>query len=184
MSIPTRLPREKILSIGEEVAKAFSYTNDFNIDRVVNELGGRIVFNDFWENLSSRGSLEVSGLRDFEIFIPSHTPERDRFTIAHELGHYILHYLTNAGPRAEGKFRIERYGKTAIEREANLFASAFLMPEAQFKDAYRELGGDLGAVSMKFGVSEVAARVRAKMLGLYGGRKSKAVGSAADISAA
>lgn len=185
MHIPTQLPREKIMSIGEEVAKAFSYTNDFNIERVVEELGGRIVLNDFWDNSARTGSLEVNSLRDFEIFIPNHTNhERDRFTIAHELGHYILHYLPNVGPQANSKFQIDRYGNTAIEREANLFASAFLMPEGQFREAFDQLDGDLSLVATKFGVSEVAAKVRAKMLGLYGERKSKAVGGAADISAA
>lgn len=185
MPIPTRLPREKILSIGEEVAKAFSYTDDFNIERVVDELGGRIVPNDFWDNLAKTGSLEVTGLRDFDIFIPNHTThERDRFTIAHELGHYILHYLSNVGPQANSKFRIDRYGNSAIEREANLFASSFLMPEGQFRDVFAQFSGDLSAVAMRFGVSEVTAQVRAKMLGLHAERKPKAVGSAADISAA
>lgn len=185
MAVPTRLPRERILSIGEEAAKAFLYTKDFDIGRVVEELGGRIILNDFWDNETKTGSLEVSGLRDFDIFIPSHTTdERDRFTIAHELGHYILHYLPNADPRHDSKFRIGRYGDSAIEREANLFASAFLMPEQQFKDSYSNLGGDLSAVAKDFRVSEVAAQVRAKMLGLYDGRKPKPIGSAANVSAA
>lgn len=185
MAIPTRLPREKILSIGEEAAKAFSYTADYNIARVVEELGGRIILNDFWDNETRAGSLEVSGLRNFDIFIPSHTSdEHDRFTIAHELGHYILHYLPNADPRHDSKFRIGRYGDSVIEREANLFASAFLMPEKQFKESYGRSGGDLSTVANEFRVSELAAQVRAKMLGLYDGRKSKPVGSVTDVSAA
>lgn len=185
MPIPTKLPREKIMSIGEQVAEAFSYTDDFNIERVVDELGGRIVLNDFWDNLARTGSLEVTSLRDFDIFIPNHTThERDRFTIAHELGHYILHYLPNVGPQTDSPFRIDRYGNSAIEREANLFASAFLMPERQFRDAYGQFGGDLSAVATRFGVSEIAAQVRAKMLGLHAERKSKTAGSAADIPTA
>lgn len=185
MPIPTKLPREKILSIGEEVAKAFSYTKDFDLGRVVAELGGRIIQNDFWESQGRTGSLEVVGLRDFNIFIPNYTTsERNRFTIAHELAHYILHFLPNVGPQNDAPFRIERYGNTAVEREANLFASAFLMPEAQFRDAYSQFDGDLSAVATTFKVSEVAAQARAKMLGLNGGRKSKTAGSAADISAA
>jgi Zn-dependent peptidase ImmA (M78 family) len=181
---PTRLPSEKIQSIAEEAAKAFSYTNDFSIERVVEELGGRIFLNDFWEDTAKTGSLLVSGLRNFEIFVPSHTThERDRFTIAHELGHYILHYLPNVDPRVPS-FRIDRYGDSAVETEANVFAYAFLMPKNQFIDTYRETKGDVTAIAAKFGVSEVVARVRARMLGLHGGRKSKAVGSTADISAA
>src|SRR5208282_6481024 len=111
MTTPTRLPPEKILSIAEEAAKAFSYTEDFNIERVVEELGGRIFLNDFWENSAKTGSLVVGALRNFDIFVPSHTThERDRFTIAHELGHYILHYLPNVDPRDDTSFQIDRYG--------------------------------------------------------------------------
>lgn len=182
MPYPTRLPRDKILSIAEEAAKAFSYTRDFNIERVVEELGGRIFFNDFWEDSAKTGSLVVNNLRDFEIFIPSHTThERDKFTIAHELGHYILHYLTNVDPRSDAPFQIDRYGDSKIETEANLFASAFLMPAEQFLAKFRKFQGDLTSVASEFGVSEVAARVRARMLGLHDGT-SAAVGSAAQIS--
>lgn len=185
MADPTRLPREKILSIAEGAAKAFSFTDDFDIERVVSELGGRIFFNDFWDDAAKTGSLVVSDLRDFEIFVPSHTTrERDKFTIAHELGHYILHYLPNADPRDDAKFQIDRYGDNATETEANLFAYAFLMPKKEFFEKFKEAQGDLTFVASEFGVSEVAARGRAKMLGLYVERKSKAVGRSADISPA
>jgi Zn-dependent peptidase ImmA (M78 family)/DNA-binding XRE family transcriptional regulator len=50
------------------------------------------------------------------------TGERSRFDAAHELGHLVLHRL--GGPRGGGND-----GKEA-EYEANRFASAFLMPEA------------------------------------------------------
>jgi Zn-dependent peptidase ImmA (M78 family) len=185
MATPTKLPREKILSIAEKAARAFSYSDDFNIERVVEDLGGQVFLTDFWENSAKTGSLTVHGLRNFEIFVPSHTThERDRFTIAHELGHYILHYLPNVDPRAESGFQIDRYGDSAVETEANLFAFAFLMPAGAFADSYRQFESDLSAVASQFGVSEVAARVRAKMLGLYAERKPKASGSAANISAA
>lgn len=49
------------------------------------------------------------------------TPERSRFDAAHELGHLVLH--KHGGPR----------GGRVVEDEANQFASAFLMPEADVK---------------------------------------------------
>ncbi len=116
MTTPTRLPREKIWSIAEKAAREFSYIHDMNIERVVEELGGRVFLNDFWENSATTGSLVVTALKNFEIFVPSHTSdERDRFTIAHELGHYILHYLPNVDPRGNTKFQIDRYGDSLIE---------------------------------------------------------------------
>lgn len=49
------------------------------------------------------------------------TPERSRFDAAHELGHLVLH--KHGGPQ----------GGRVVEDQANQFASAFLMPEADIK---------------------------------------------------
>ncbi len=62
---------------------------------------------------------------------------RQRFTIAHELGHYFLHYLLNKDTFEthfkEGStyFRNENSttGEDPFEREANFFASRFLIPD-------------------------------------------------------
>ena len=56
-------------------------------------------------------------------------PERERFTIAHEMGHFVLHR------EGRGRFQCDKAGVTSgqndgrdIEREANAFASQLLMP--------------------------------------------------------
>lgn len=60
-------------------------------------------------------------------------PVRQRFTIAHELGHLIIHrYATpHADGRYQVRFRDERSatGSVREEIEANQFAAEFLMPE-------------------------------------------------------
>lgn len=58
------------------------------------------------------------GEKAFVVLNQFKSPERSRFDAAHELGHLILH-----------KHGIQQTGKEA-EREADAFASAFLMPEA------------------------------------------------------
>ncbi|SDP85819.1 Zn-dependent peptidase ImmA, M78 family [Rhodoferax sp. OV413] len=56
------------------------------------------------------------------VFLNMHkTPERSRFDASHELGHLVLH--RHGGTR----------GGRAVEDEANQFASAFLMPEADVR---------------------------------------------------
>lgn len=60
----------------------------------------------------------VSDLRPFVFLSINKSPERDRFDAAHELGHLVLH---------QNRANLE--SKTR-EREANDFASAFLMPES------------------------------------------------------
>lgn len=63
-----------------------------------------------------------------------------RFVIAHELGHYFLHYLDNALDY-EGMYahRENRKGKNSQEQEADYFAACLLMPKDLFSERYREL---------------------------------------------
>lgn len=55
--------------------------------------------------------------------------DRKRFTIAHELGHLLMHN--------ENNFPISSYRDK--EREANMYASEFLMPENEIKNSLRML---------------------------------------------
>ena len=53
-----------------------------------------------------------------------------------------------------------------MEREANTFAAAFLMPEKKFKEVWKVKGGHIDAVAEWFNVSPTAAKWRAVGLGL------------------
>ena len=59
--------------------------------------------------------------------------ERRIFTAAHELGHLLLH------PRAYDVAQVEEH--TDEEKEADLFASHFLMPSGVFQSEWRDTSG-------------------------------------------
>jgi hypothetical protein len=90
---------------------------------------------------------------EWGIFYKEHaTPERSRFTIAHELGHFILHRAL------QSRFECDNGGVTSgqfdgrnIEREANEFASNLLMP----MDLLRRLLGDQRKVTLHL-LSDIA----------------------------
>ena len=102
---------------------------------------------------------------------------RQRFSIAHELGHLFLHmgYLVDEKKWASiTDYRDSvyyRFGYTEEEYEANEFAAALLMPSAEFDAVARRyaLGTsyDVTAIARHFGVSAPAARVRGRFLGLF-----------------
>ena len=83
------------------------------------------------------------------------TPERTRFDAAHELGHLVLH--RHGGP--EGR---------QAEYEANRFASAFLMPEADVRSIIPMFTGvgQLIKAKQRWGVSLAALTYRAHKLQL------------------
>lgn len=57
-----------------------------------------------------------------------------RFIIAHEIGHYLLHYHDNPYIRREFLYQVNRE-----EAEADFFASCLLMPQKPFIQRYKEL---------------------------------------------
>ncbi len=87
---------------------------------------------------------------------------RRRFTIAHEIGHFVLH---------PGRCRPERDGLVneamrVEEREADAFAADLLMPEHLVRQAVQEQGDDPTLLADRFQVSAKAMQVRLRRLHL------------------
>lgn len=69
-----------------------------------------------------------------------------RFTIAHELGHWLLHDSTVAfREMAINGHESRHQGRSPVEREADLFAAEILMPEKQIRAAF----------GMRFGTNKI-----------------------------
>lgn len=86
-------------------------------------------------------------------------PERFRFTLAHELGHYFLHR------RLHPYRSCRRSGQELWERHANQFAAELLMPEDEVR-AMVAAGRSFGTMAARFGVSLSAMHYRLKDLDL------------------
>lgn len=106
---------------------------------------------------------------------------RRRFTVAHELGHYVLHnpqkdrkvFVDNTF-KVSNEFRVlfrtkigqEEPTNARMEFEANTFAAAILMPEKQLLQLIDEIEFDLGdelavkELSRRFDVSSTAMYYR------------------------
>lgn len=84
---------------------------------------------------------------------------RNNFTIAHELGHVILHHN-------EGSCCYHRSLQIddPKEQQANAFAANLLMPEKEFREAASKVNNNSHMLARRFDVSELAARVRLKAL--------------------
>ena len=76
---------------------------------------------------------------------------RQRFTIAHELGHWICQCLEGTVQPVMCRVKdVSTAADRALEREANVFAAELLMPEHAVR----------GAAANEFGVSDLAYRWR------------------------
>ena len=90
-------------------------------------------------------------------------PPRRRFTIGHELGHWVMH--RKAGQQSLFCRRTTVDEAVAlpprdIEEEASAFAAALLMPQWLMVRAYAELGDNLDAMCKRFRTSGVAMNRR------------------------
>lgn len=88
---------------------------------------------DLGEDVS--GTLVIENGKGFIGYNPSHSKKRQRFTIAHELGHYLLHYTENH-LFVDKDFLVKYRRQTSYtnkelfqEQEANAFSAALLMPK-------------------------------------------------------
>ena len=155
--------RATIFGIGEEYATEVGFFPGDRIEPLVGRLGGAIEYLGSLESVEAvDGSLYVDGPRDFRVLVSAFTgAERDRFTIAHELGHYVLH--SNRGAR---RLMARRFGSDRVEWEANWFAAAFLMPERDFRATCDRYSNDAAIVAARYLVSVRAAEVRMSALGL------------------
>lgn len=162
---PANLSKAQVHSLAEKFAELVGYKPGGSLKDVIERLGGKVVVEDTLLTDPARsGSLIVEATGDFKIILPAHTSAiRDRFTLAHELGHYVIHYLF---ARKEGQLMALRRGSDRIEWEANWFAAAFLMPADAFSQAVTELGRNVDMLASQFGVSASAAEIRVKALGL------------------
>ena len=128
------------------------------------------------DNIS--GLLVVENGRGAIGFNSDHAPVRQRFTVAHEIAHYLLHVKVNR----QSQLFIDRYvafrsdavsstGNDRDEVEANRLGAALLMPESLLREQIKKHGLDLDdddAVTLlakQFNVSTIAMTNRLTSLG-------------------
>jgi Zn-dependent peptidase ImmA (M78 family) len=117
-----------------------------------NTISGKIQFNE------DRG-----GDSGFAIFVNGDHPRvRRRFTIAHEIAHYILHEPEIGDGLIDDA--LYRSGLSSrMESQANQLAADILMPWQYLREAHEFAGDDIPSLAIQFDVSEQAMSIRLGM---------------------
>lgn len=152
-----------------------------DLNQVATELGVKIHHETMEDQVS--GVLIVKGGERHILVNKAHHPNRQRFTIAHELGHLELHDDTGDKLFIDKQIRVyQRVGEASsaiynepgsmstpeMESQANMFAAALLMPAPLLEHA--ALGQnlwdetDIDALAKNFGVSAQAMSIRLQQL--------------------
>ncbi len=147
------------------------------VELIAKKLGVDVRFSPLDDELS--GMIFMQGGKAIIGVNSMHHPNRQRFTIAHELGHFILHkkHITSE-IHVDKQFRVlMRDGKSAtgterIEIEANRFAASLLMPEDLVAKALDEHEFDIDDeaplvdLAKQFKVSKQTMEYRIRNLGI------------------
>lgn len=111
---------------------------------------------------------EEAGDRVLAVINADHHFNRQRFTMAHELGHYTAIKLANPNSTiglVERRDELAGAGTDPVEIDANSFAADLLMPEAAVR-LWAWRGKTREALAKDFGVSLSAMGYRLNKLGL------------------
>jgi Zn-dependent peptidase ImmA (M78 family)/transcriptional regulator with XRE-family HTH domain len=134
-----------------------------NLVDVVEATGTPVLLRDLGHE-KLRAMSMPSGLTDGSqiIIINKRLPaSAQRFALAHEIGHLVMHQGT---------------GSEAMEREADMFASALLMPAADIRPKLRNLKfNNLGMLKRYWLVSMASLIYRAHALGVISERQYKSL---------
>jgi hypothetical protein len=114
--------------------------------------------------------LDVSGLllpAERQIYVNAdEPPQRRRFTLAHELGHWVCQCLEGqTAPVYCRAADVAPDTDRVLEREANIFAAELLMPEERVREEWGR-AATFAELAVTFGVSAQAMAWRLYSFGL------------------
>jgi Zn-dependent peptidase ImmA (M78 family) len=177
----TRRPAVEIEARAAEVLRnAGTLSAPIDLNRISESLGARTKFTPLEDKVS--GALLVKGNEKHIMINSNHSVTRQRFTLAHEIGHLQLHDAENRLFIDEQMRVYQRVdaSQAAVyqqpgsmttpveEQEANMFAACLLMPRALLERAAleRDLTDELevSALATAFCVSEQAMSIRLQQL--------------------
>src|SRR5260370_31201674 len=164
----------KPIEVARQILERFGEHQPIDIEAIIEALGIAIRTQELEDAVS--GMLVIKDGRTTIGVNENHHPNRQRFTLAHELGHFLLHRnVSNIFIDASTIFfrdGTSSDGSKTQEIDANAFAAELLMPEKQVTeaissqplDAFDE--GSVRRLAAQFGVSAQALTIRLTRLGL------------------
>lgn len=152
-------------------------TVPIDVEQVAKSIGLKVLDYPFQEDIS--GVLVINEDGATIGYNPNESSVRRRFSIAHELGHFVLHADKNSSGMFMDKLLFRKNITTystkeeAIEREANYFAANLLMPQELVISEVNKLNPNkddeenIKVLAKKFDVSVSAMTYRLVNLGIY-----------------
>lgn len=160
----------EIIEKVEALRKQYSLDSvPVNLSKLLEGENIKVIDRDFTKH-EEQASKSISGMlyidndSKFILVNERDNPRRKNFTIAHELGHYYLHYDKDSKSEVFVSFRGD---SNPTETEANRFAAELLLPDDKVKMEYGSaIFPMVSYLADKFNVSEQAMGIKLEQMGL------------------
>ena len=167
-----RPPSQEYLNLPADIrAKIDVYLAEYpvKLGAIAKCLGVRVLLSTLPRGISGQIAKENG---DFVIRINRHEAKhRQRFTLAHELAHFLLHQerIDAEGGWSENVLLRAPNQPMQIEYEANRLASDLVIPSVQLADATADYIGPMTSefieyLARRFGVSTAAMEIKLQMM--------------------
>lgn len=156
---------EKVALNEQEIVSRFLEEVPVKVATLARELGLEVKSATLRPRISGQLQKSETSRSGFRIRVNRHeAPARQRFTIAHEVAHYLLH-REDIGEGIEDSILYRSTLSDAREAEANRLAANILMPQKIIRRELKVLGTAVNhetakALAEKFEVSEAAMSIR------------------------
>lgn len=131
-----------------------------NLDKICEGLSFKIAYTELPESVSA--AIKVVNDKKAIIVNSKHSKTRQRFSIAHELGHYLSGHESFDNEKrvfidADRKYLNDQFRQ---EEEANEFAAELLMPESLLRKDVTSNEYTLNQLAQRYQVSEQAMTIQ------------------------
>lgn len=155
---------EFMMATPTQIIRRFTEAAPVDVHRMAAALGLKVEAEPLDKSISGKIVKDADRPRYTITLNANHHPRRQRFTLAHEIGHYVLHRdLIGDGIIDDAMYRSRQSDR--VERQANSYAASLLMPAPLVRD-FAKTSDQLSETALHFGVSEEVARIRLEELGL------------------
>ena len=152
MKVPW-IPKEKIALKATELIDGFQAMAKYEVkppipveDIIERYLGLSLLYNDltrvFGKEVLGAVYVEAKAICINERLFEASSEGRLVFTIAHEVGHWVLHRQYIEAQEKDGSRQVivsKKNSKDTIEWQADYFASCLLMPEKEIREAFERV---------------------------------------------
>ena len=151
-------------SLPIEIVGEFMRCAPVDVEGLASAIGLEIVRRPMPDDISGKIECEADGGPCTITVNSTHAKTRQRFTIAHEIAHFILHRdMVGDGITDDGRYRSKGLSDQ-IERQANNYAADILMPWKLVLEKRNEGKTTAAEMAREFQVSEAVAEIRLREL--------------------